>query len=73
MSDRAAGDRRGRHKAHRRQSPAGSDGLTDTERAEYAARYQAVVNAPIPKEMLRQAEHEVLEGKRPVLRLRRAR
>jgi hypothetical protein len=51
-----------------------SGGLTDTEQAEYRARYQReVIDRPVPREIIRRVQHEIEQGKRQVLHLRRVR
>lgn len=48
---------------------AGSDGLTPAERAESAARYQRIMEAPPRPGSRRRAEHEVQAGKRQIVRI----
>jgi hypothetical protein len=56
---------RGRH--------VGSDGLTDVERAKYAARFWAVAKTPPLRETRLRVRDEVQAGTRPVIHLRRTR
>lgn len=49
----------------------GSDGLTDAERASYAARFWAVAETPPLQETRLRIRDEVQAGTRPVVHLRR--
>ena len=48
----------------------GTDGLTDKERAEHAARFWDVANTPPPEETRLRVKHETQAGVRPVVHLK---
>jgi hypothetical protein len=50
-------------------APVGDDGLTDAERAEAAARFRKVANAPIPEETRLRVDCEGRAGTRQVVRI----
>jgi hypothetical protein len=51
----------------------GTDGLTDDERAEYAARFWTAAKTPPSEETRLRIRHEVQAGTRPVVHLKRSR
>lgn len=57
----------GHHRVH-----AGSDGLTDAERAEYRARFWSVAKTPPRDETCLRVRDEVEAGTRPVVHLKRS-